>query len=187
MNKIFSLLSLLLIGIMFTSCEYREYADAEYPDNMVYQPCAAGVLNIDADYAPQLYDVPTTTGPTLFVIDHAQGKLVINLGVVQSGIELASGSASLTPNVDAISTLIADGKLSDDVVVLPVSAYEMPKTLSVAGANTPYTLSVSLDTFKSYTGKKVALAVTVLSDTFAVNEELSTQVIVVDADYIVNN
>ena len=186
MKKIFSLLTLVLVGMLFASCEYRDHADAEYPECMVYQPCAGSIMNIDAQTNPLIYNVPTSSEPQLFVVDKAQGKLIINLGVVQSGITLASGSVTLAPGVDVINTMITDGSLDNDIVILPISSYDMPHSLDVVGANTPYRLSVTLDAIKANPGKKVALAVTIMSDNFAVNEKLATQVILIDADYLSN-
>lgn len=183
--KMMTLLTIMQLALFsMTSCEYREYADADYPENMVYQPLAGSVLTIDSKTNISKVEVPTTGESSIFVVDKANGKLVLKMGVVQSGVNMVSANVNLRADVAALQTAQTNVVIPSDAVILSADKYSMPESLKVSGASTPYELQVSLDAIKAYPGKMVAVAVTLTSANIAVSETLATQIILIDADFI---
>lgn len=182
MMGLFVALQLSLVTL--TSCEYRDYADADFPENTVYQPLAADILTINAKTNVSKEEVPTTGEPSFFSVDKSSGKLVVRMGVIQSGISFISADVALRADLNALQQAQTDGVIADDVVLLPADAYSVPSSLKVSGASTPYELQVSLDAIKAHPGKMVAVAVTLTSANIAVSETLATQIILIDADFI---
>lgn len=168
-----------------TSCEYREYADADYPENSVYQPLANKVLVIDEKTNSSKAEVPTPGDPSLFSVDKESGNLIIRLGVVQSGISFVSANVDLRADQSAVETAKADGTIDAEAVILQTGAYSMPSSLKITSASHPFDLQVSLNAIKAHPGKMLALAVTATSSNIAVSETMATQIILIDADYII--
>lgn len=185
-KKVMVMLLMLCMSLFtFTSCDYREHADADYPESTVYQPLAADVLVIDAKTNISKVEVPTPGTPTIFEVNKTAGKLVLKMGVVQAGINLLSADVNLRADINAVQEAQTAGTISEDAVILPSEAYSLPSSLKVKGASTPYELSVSLDAIKAHPGKMVALAVTLTSSNINVSETLATQLVLIDADFII--
>lgn len=173
-----------VLGVVVTACSYDDYADADYPESQVYQSMADGIIRIDANANAAKAEVPTPGAPILYDIDNQ--KLRIHLGVVQSGISYISGSVLLQFDANAITTRQAEGQLPAEVIVLPASAVVLPAEVGISGVSAPYIAEVSLSaiTDAAYTGKQVAFAVTIASTTIKVSEQLATQVVVIDTDFV---
>lgn len=185
---------LLIIGAVltsvFTSCEYRINADADYPDNAIYQPLALdGVLYVDKAAVEDM-GLPTEGAPVPYYLDKERNKLVINMGVVQSGTELKSFPVKVDVNYAAVNRLIQDGTFDLSVRHMPEAAYTLPETVMMRSdvAGTEFKLEIGANIFKSneYYGKKFALAVSVYCDEVHVTPELSTVVIYLDPSFLVD-
>lgn len=185
---------LLIIGAVlasvFTSCDYRINAPADYPDNAIYQPLAQdGVLYVD-EAAVEDMGLPTEGAPVPYYLDKERNKLIINMGVVQSGTELKSFPVDVEVNYSAVNKLIQDGTFDLSVQHLPKATYTMPETVMMRSdvAGTQFTLEIGSNLFKSdeYYGKKFAIAVSVHSEEVHVTPELSTVVIYIDPSFLVD-
>lgn len=186
---------LLLIGMLLgaalfaSSCEYREFAEADYPDNTIYQPLALdGILYVD-QAEPEDLGLPTPGAPRHYYLNTEQNKLFIYMGVVQSGVRLRSCSVDIDVNYSAVNKLIEEGTLDPATLALPEAAYTLPDRveLSSSTAGTSFTLEIDTDLFRSaqYYGKTYAIAVRIHSDEIAVNPELSTVVIYLDPAFLI--
>lgn len=182
---------LLIIGAVltsvFTSCEYRINADADYPDNAIYQPLALdGVLYVDKAAVEDM-ELPTEGAPIPYYFDKERNKLIINMGVVQSGTELKSFPVKVDVNYSAVNKLIQDGTFDMSVQHLPKAAYTLPETVVMSKdvAGTEFKLEIGGNLFKSseYYGKTFAIGVRVHSDEVHVTPELSTVVIYIDPSF----
>lgn len=181
-----TLLPALLLCFALSSCDYRQYADAEYPDNLIYQTLAQdGVLMINS--APTVSEYTASPGSAIpFYLDEARGKLVINMGVVQSGIELRPCSVELSYDKSAVNKYIDSGELGSDVVALKESALSFPRHLELEGASVSYQLEISTNAFVSdeYYKKKLLTAVKVSGKGIMPNPDLQTVVILIDPAFL---
>ncbi len=188
-NKIVKLLLCgILTGLFFSSCEYREYADADYPDNAIYQPLALdGVLYVDHAESEDL-GLPTPGAPQHYYMDASGDKLYVNLGVVQSGVSLRSCVVEIDVTYSAINKLIDDGTFDPEIQYLPEAAYTLPDRVTMDGssAEAAFQLVIDADLFRSaqYYGKKFAIAVRIHSEDIAVTADLSTVVICLDPAFL---
>lgn len=181
-----TLLPVLLLCFALSSCDYRQYAEAEYPDNLVYQTLAQdGILKINS--APTVSEYTAAPGSAVpFYLDEARGKLVINMGVVQSGIELRPCKVELSYDKSAVNKQLASGELGYGTVALKESALSFPHHLEFDGASTSYQLEISTNAFVSdeYYGKKLLTAVKVYGEDIRVNPDLQTVVILIDPAFL---
>lgn len=188
MKKISILLLLgAILASVFTSCEYRINAEADYPANAIYQPLALdGVLYVD-EAAVEDLGLPTEGAPVPYYLDKERNKLIINMGVVQSGTELKSFPVKVDVNYSAVNKLIQDGTFDLSVRHMPEAAFSLPETVMMSSdvAGTEFTLEISGNLFKSseYYGKTFALGVRVHSDEVHVTPELSTVVVYIDPSF----
>lgn len=188
-NKIVKLLfGGLLTSVFFISCEYREYADADYPANAIYQSLAVdGILYVD-HAEPEDVGLPTPGAPQHYYLDAESGKLVINMGVIQSGVRLKSCTVDIDVNYSAVNKLIEDGTFDSETQYLPQAAYTLPERVVLAdgAASAAFTLEIDTALFRSaqYYGKKFAIAVRIHSEEISVNPTLSTVVIYLDPAFL---
>lgn len=178
--------AMLLCTWLVTSCSYDDYADADYPASEVYQSQADGVLRIDATTAVSTAEVTTKGTPLLYEIDKEGQKLIVHLGVVQSGIKLSSGTVRLAADESAVATRQTDGTVAADFVTLAANDISLPDEVRVTGDNVPFDVEISLAALSDsrYAGKQVAFAVTIASTDIKENEDLATQIVVIDTDFV---
>lgn len=177
-----TVLFLLAVAGMAISCQYREYAPADYPSNVVYQPMAkidGGIWYINGP----------DEGDAKYFLDKSSGKFIINMGVVQSGINLRQGTVNIFPEASLVNRYIMDGTFEPSTVTLPQNAYSLPEsvTMSPEDAGVAFTLSINYNIFlvDEYMGKKIGIAVKIRSDDFEVSPTFSTVVILLDPSYLV--
>lgn len=190
MNKISNLLKTgMLICAVFTSCEYREYADADYPENTIYQPMALdGILYVDRA-EPEDMGLPTPGAPQSYYMDTEANRLIVNMGVAQSGVAWESYPVDIDVNYSAVNKLIQDGTFGPETEHMPRGAYTLPRRIVLNGgkAGTSFTLKIDANLFRSaqYYGKKFAIAVRIHSEEVAVNPTLSTVVVYLDPAFLI--
>lgn len=179
----------ILTGLISTSfsCEYREYADAEYVGQLIYMPAANHNIYEITEQSSKPSAHPTDGSQYRYQVDEAAGRLVIPLGVYRGGIEREGEVAvDIMTNMDTISNLMTQGMLDSTVVILPGEQYELPEMVLVEdGADfMGFDLNVDLGFLKSMhqedPGKKYAIGVEIYSADPPVNEELKTTLIVID-------
>ncbi len=176
---------LSVIGLM-SSCSYDDYADADYPASEIYQSRADGILHIDSSADVSTSETPTKGGPILYSIDKQQQKLIVYMGVVQSGIEFCSGNVQLALNDTIVPKEIADGTIDDAVIALPDNKVSIPNEVRISGVSAPFTAEIDLSTINDpqYAGKQLAFAVTLASSSIKINDKLATQVVIINTDFI---
>lgn len=186
-NILASLLTCLFLACVFSSCNDREYADAEYPDNMVYQPMAnepVWYINEATDENPSMM----TPGSTKrYILDKANNKFIVPMGVVQSGINLKSFPVDIYVDHSRINMLIFEGNvLPVGTLPLPESVYTLPASIKVEGKQaTSFNLEIELSALTGANlGKKFAIAVRIDSPSVVVSEGLGTAVICIDTAFL---
>lgn len=184
---LFLLMSGLVLAASLTSCGYDEYAEADYPETMVYQPMAfESIWSIDAPN-PENPSPETPGGPKKYDIDKVGNKFIVYMGVAQSGIERKSFTVNVAADPSVVSAMIADGTLPADTEALPASAFSLPATveLSASTASAPFRMEIDLSALTgANAGKKLAVAVTISSPSVKVNEDMDTAVIYIDTAFI---
>ncbi len=168
------------ISLMISSCDYKEYAEAEYPDQVVYMPTAYDAI-YDISVSVDPVEVPTTGSTYRFVIDGE--NLVVPLGIYRSGITNDGAmSISVAAASDAVSSAISEGTLAADTELLPADKYTFPSSVVVEDGEevATFMLSIDLNYIKSVADKKYAVGIRISSSDREVNPELSTTVILID-------
>ncbi len=166
---------LLVLSVLVGACQYKNLADAVYPDQLVYMPAAVGGF----------YDVstvPTIISSARYSVDLGAKKFNIPLGIVRSGVNNSGTfSAKITANTDTLGLLIAANKLVADV--LPMANYALPSSVEGGDGkdNAPFTLSVDLDYLRNNATKKFAVAVRLTEAQPALNVGLATTIVTIDA------
>jgi len=179
---------IILSGMaIMSSCDYRDLANADYPDQRIYMPSAVkGNFIIDNVPTTTLAD-PTPGQPYRFIVDLANKKFNIPLGVYRSGINNnGKFSVDIEVNADTIAKLIAAGKLINTKLLTPdkytvVSSVEMPDGAEITNFN----LSVDLDSLRNnYPSIIYALGIGISSTQRITNPALSTTVVVINTRMI---
>lgn len=167
--------------LMFSSCEYKEIADTEYPDQVLYMP-SAGFEIYDASVSTPTHSVPTPGGPSRFMVDNASSKVVIPLSVYRGGIDL-DGKVVVQVHLDSeiILEMIGNKKLIN-TELLPSSEVSLPSTVEIKDGEDMaiFNLEINLNYVKSDLSRKVAIGVGILSESREVNPDLQTTVVVFD-------
>lgn len=186
-NRIGLPVSIALVLLLVSSCEYREIGDAAWPDQKVYMP-AATYNNYTIDDVPAAKSVNPTPGyAARFVVDTLNRKFNVPLGVYRSGVDnKGSFPVSIAVNTDTITQMLAiAGRLPAGTVLLPSDKYIIPESVQVDDGNdiAKFNLSVDLDWLMSNydaAGKTFAVAVGISSDQREVNKLYATTIIVLN-------
>lgn len=185
---LFQLIGAFVLLLAYTSCSYEDYADADYPATKVYQPMALEkIWNINEETVEN----PTVTPgePKRYILDKANNKFIVLLGVVQGGIELKSGTVDTYIDHSTVNTMIVNGTLPIGTLPLPESSYSLPASVKIEANATYVTYQMEIDLnalIGANAGKRFAVAVKISSSTFSVNKELDTAVICIDTTFIQN-
>jgi len=174
-----------LIILSFWSCEYREFADAEYPDQKIYMP-AALYNNFMINAVPEARGSSPTPGfPERFKVDAQAGKFNVLLGVYRAGIDnKGSFTVNIAVDTDTISKLLTiSDALPAETILLPTEKYSLVSTVEMKDGEelAKFDLVVDLNFLKSNSpDKKYALGVGISSTEREVNKALATTIIVID-------
>ncbi len=175
---------LVLFGctlLMLACGKYEQFADAEYPDPVIYMPSASTVYDISVANNP--YEVPTPGRPYRFQVDGQGNRLVVPLGVLRGGIHRNGViTVDIADRADTVATMIAEGQL--DAMQLPASAYALPATASIADGESgaSFALTMDLRYLRDRPGQVFAVGVGISSAQRATNPKLATTVVLVKAD-----
>ena len=192
-SKIIRSITLLIIffgfAIILSSCQYKDIADAPYPDQLIYMPTAVnGFYNINAVAAPR---GNTTPGFAYrYTVDKAGRKFIIPLGVYRSGINNSGAfTVNVAVNTDTINKLIAQvpGKLPTGTLLLPTDKYStVPSVDMKDGEETAtFNLSVDLDFLIANYGNTYAIGVTISSTARKTNPLIATTIVVIDTKFMI--
>lgn len=185
--KIKNIISLLFV-VLFFSCEYKEYADAEYPATKVYQPMALETVWAINEEAVEDASMVTPGGPKQYILDKANNKFIVPMGVVQAGITLQSFSVNIYVDHSHINTLISQGELLPvGTIPLPETAYTLPARINLESNSSyaSFNLEIALDALTgANVGRKFAIAVRIDCVAAEVSEGLETAVIIIDTAFL---
>jgi hypothetical protein len=143
---------LVILALMtFISCEYKEIAGADYPDNKLYLPAAVtGIYKIE-NLSKENPATPTPGSTYRYVINKEANTFEIPLAIYRSGLNRdKTFTVRIAANTDTVQALINAGTL-EETAIIPSSAYRLDETVVMAGGSSilPFTLSLNLDYIKS--------------------------------------
>ncbi|MCF6333115.1 MAG: DUF1735 domain-containing protein [Draconibacterium sp.] len=178
------LIVITAVGLLFTSCEYQEFADAEYPEQLIYMP-AAFYNNYMIDKVSGTKGESPTPGYTeRYKVYPESNKFSVLLGVYRSGIN-TNGSfiVNIEANTDTISQMLAVGALPDGTLLLPSENYSLVPSIEMKDGERlgKFDLEVDLDFLQNNSpDNKFAIGVSISSPGREVNQKLATTIIVID-------
>jgi hypothetical protein len=166
------------VGFCFVSCEYREFADAEFPNQIIYMP-AANYNNYMIDAVPEARGSSPTPGYIeRFHVDAQNGKFNVLLGVYRAGMyPVGSFSVNIRVN-NEITHLLPGG-----IMFLPADKYSLvPSVVMKDGERlAKFDLEVDLDfLLENYPDNKYAIGIEISSADREVNPKLAMTVVVID-------
>lgn len=177
MKQIVSLSMLLVAGaLLFSSCDYREFAPAEYPDPILYFPAA-----IDG-----VWEISSIDKHCSYSEDGS--KIQIHLAVAVSGVERKDFHAELGFAPSAVNKMIDDGSFPVGVLPLPEGVCSWPEDLLIPADGT--SVLFDLEVRKSYLkdpeflGRKFAAALKVYSGEAETNPAAETLVVLIDPAFL---
>lgn len=180
------IVSLIMIMSMFIlSCEYQEFADADYPDQLIYMP-AANYNNYMIDVVPEARGSSPTPGyPERFAVDMQTRKFKVLLAAYRSGLfPEGSFNINISVNTDTITALLnLPGKLPAQTSLLASDKFSIVSSVMMEDGErlAKFDLEVDLDfLLNNYPNNKYAIAIAVSSPDREVNPVLATTIIVID-------
>lgn len=184
-RKYHTLIAISAIVLLFFSCEYQEFADADYPDQLIYMPAALyNNFMIDA-VSQKVGESPTPGYPERYKVDLQNNKFNVLLGAYRSGI-YADGSFKIdvNANTDTISNLLEiDGALPVGTLLLPSDKYSLVSSVEMKNLErlAKFDLEVDLEfLLNNYPNGKFAIGIEISSAEREVNPDLATTIIVID-------
>ncbi|CCH53438.1 PKD domain-containing protein [Fibrisoma limi BUZ 3] len=162
-------------GLLMSACSYDELPEADYPQQLLYQPTARnGVYTINS--------LPPATGTYRFSVNLAEKKLIVPLSVFRGGVSTAGDVAvTVSANADTVARLISTNVLPG-TVPLPVERFVLPNSLNLGNGMefAPFDLRIDLDYLRANPGQKLAVGVTISSGQIPVNPALKTTIVSLD-------
>lgn len=185
--RIKSLMIFVGVAISLLSCEYREIADAEYPEQKLYMPAAYyGLLNIDNVEQPTIA-VPTPGNPYNYQVDLLNKKFNIPLSVYRAGINNDGVvKVDISVNTDTVTHLISIGRLNSATKVLTSDRYSLENSVQIEDGKdiALFSLSIPLDTLRNSPNTIFAIGIRISSTERPVNRKLATTVVVIHTKMI---
>lgn len=177
--KIFFVTVVVVLSI--TACKYKDIADADYPDQRIYLPAAAGIYSINS-IPIQVGSVPTPGSTYRFLMDTSNNKFIVPLGIVRSGINLDGRiTVDISLNNDTVAALISKGTISS-ASILPENKFSIqPSSVIIESGKESalFNISIDLEFLKGFPDSKFALGVSISSKERVVNPLLSNAVILI--------
>lgn len=172
------------LTLAVASCEYKEIADADYPEQVIYMPAAkSGIYTVD--------EIAESDAPFRYEIDLSAQKVIIPLAVYRAGIHnKGSISAAIEADRDTVSRLIGSGDLTGEdgrtAELLPEGKYTLPESVRIAdGAETAkIPLAIDLPFLLEQVGKRFAIGVKLLHADVKINESLNTVIVNFSSDFL---
>lgn len=174
--------------LQISSCK-KSASQMPYGFSMIYMPQSilkSGGVNNN-------YPVPsgTDTSTYNYVVDQANSKVKIILGVSLSGPVKDAYGVDIKANGDTISQMFSSGVIDTGTYkLMPETMYTLPSHVDVASGTIAgsFYLSMDLAALKDtrYTGKKMILAVSIANPSkYEINKSLATTIVIVDVDALV--
>lgn len=181
-------LSVLMLG----SCDYREYADADYPEQVIYLPAANhNVYEISKASNSKPNAHPTPGDRYRYRIDGDAGKFVIPLSIYRAGVtNKGTFDVEVFSRPDTLTSMLDAGTLDASVHILNDSYFSLPDIVTVEDGETHGFFDVEVDLAflqerrLNAPTEKFAIAVAIESGARAVNPKLSTVLIVINTNAV---
>ncbi len=179
--RIFALAALLPL---FAGCATK-IVDSRYPEQKLYLPAAArGDVYVIESVDTHVAQTPTPGATFTFTIDWAEGIFRVPLSLYRAGISNDGDVSAIIVNADdKVTGYINDGTLPADTKLLNEAFYTMPGTVTVADGSSSAIFNIDFDLdylLMNAPKNKFAIGLAVRSGDAAVNESLSTLVILVN-------
>lgn len=188
-KQIYGIFLPLGIILFLYSCEYKEIADADYPQQKIYLTTASyGVYDVNTPPASE-------NEAYRFKLDFENGKFIIPLSVSRGGMDKGGEvcvnifvqNDTIAKMVEAETLKYADesGNVRE-VKVLPEGKYTLPSGVSIpSGEDTgKFTLDVDFDFLESNINELFAIAIHIDSQDREVSKGLNTTVVVIDTKFM---
>lgn len=183
------LLSILMVFVgLASSCEYKEYADADFPDQSIYMTSAAVATRGPA--ATGFYQIVSVAVPDQlfrYELDQPSNRFNVNLGVGRSGVTLnGEVNVNITLNADTISKLLTKGTLAPDVLLLPASAINLQPSVKISSGEptSSFPLSIDLAFLLNNPNKRYAIGVGISSTDRKVTPNLNTTIVLLNTAFL---
>lgn len=172
--------------LFFSACDKKDSA-SPFGLNYIFIPQANQSGGVNLNYlVPSGLDTNTYN----YKIDVKNNRVNVLLGVNCSGKDAASGyTVNVATLADTVNQLITanklGGSLTKPAILLPASAYTLPGSVTVPSGQymTPFYLSIDETQLRSYSGKRVALCVTISNPThYSLNTIFNKVIIIIDVD-----
>lgn len=186
MKRLKNILTLfVIIGVLVSSCEYKEIVDADYTPQKIYMPSAvSGIYMVN--------DTNDLSGKYRYKLDLENNKLIIPLGVYRSGIDSrGSVNVDLIVNNDTIDGLNEVGALDNPeykmMEVIPDDKYSIPGRITIPDGsdNVTFDLSIDLDYLATQPDKRLGLGVEINSTDVEVDRTFNLTVLELTTNFIV--
>jgi len=183
-NNYYKTLAFLLL-IITASCEYVEYANAEYPDQIIYMPAA--------NYNPYEIEELNTKGVTptegntyRYIIDNENNKFIIPLSIYRAGIDKTGEfEINIEAKSDSVQSLINSNKIDSTIIILPSDRYSLESSIIMNGGENlaTFNFEVDLDFLqKNAPDNTYAIEVVITCDERIVNTDLNTTIIIIPSE-----
>jgi hypothetical protein len=175
----------IAIVALFPACEYQEFADTDYPEQLIYMPAAYYNHYLIDEITSETGDNPTPGNPERFQVDLLNSKFKVLLGVYRSGIN-ANGSFDINIgiNTDTIQNLLnTPNALPEGTLLLDPDKYSIINSVRMNDGQrlAKFDLEIDLDFLvNNYPNGIFALGVEISSDDREVNPDLALTILVVD-------
>lgn len=188
MKKIFkygiAVLVLINTMIAFNSCEYKEIADADYFDEVIYMPAAIHNPYMINTVPEKRGDTPTPGYPVRYKTDATNNQFNVLLGVYRSGVySKGSFNVDVIVRTDTIQRLIDASGLPAGTEILPSDKYSIVSSVNMKDGEdlAKFDLVVDMNFLREGNPDKIyALAVEISSDARETNPDFATTLIVIE-------
>ena len=175
---------LLLLTGFLAACE-KDDSKSDFGFTKIYMPQAMVTGGINNNYF-----VPRGISPLNYNFKVEGGTVKVILGVLRSGNhEMSSFDVNVVSRVDTVSQIIQSGQHGSAAIAMPTDLYSLPSQVSVPGnsVETTFYLNLDLAKLKTYTGKKLILAVALQNPSkYELNPAISTTIVIVNTDELLN-
>lgn len=182
-SNFYKTLAFLLL-IVAASCEYEKYADAEYPDQIIYMP-AANYNPYEIDGTNRKGVTPTEGNIYRYVIDSENGKFIIPLAVYRGGINrIGEFEINIEAKSDSVQKLINTNEIDNTINILPSDKYFLESSIIMNSGEdiATFDLEVDLNFLQNNPPEnKYAIEVEITCDERTVNPELNTTIIIISS------
>lgn len=168
------------------SCNYKEIAESEYPEQLIYMPA-----DYKGNYVINTVAMPignTSPGSIFrYKVDLSARKFIVPLGVYRSGINNNGAfMVDVTINTDTIAMMLGTpNMLPAGTLLLPSDKYTCATNVEMKDGKelASFDLTVDLDfLINNYPGKNYAIGVSISSTARKTNPNLATTIVVVGTE-----